>query len=93
MADYRGGYSIEIEIARQREQAFREELRVERREKRQAEVRQTAWGVFARRGVAATSLDRLAWESGLSAGGLRRCYPDKNTLLAAMLIAAADTRI
>src|SRR5579875_2453389 len=56
-----------------------------RHAKRRAEVRQAALALFAERGVAQTSLTRIAAKLERSAGALRALYPDKAALLAEML--------
>ena len=69
-----------------------------RHAKRRAEVRQAALALFAERGVAQTSLTRIAAKLERSAGALRALYPDKAALLAeilqahlAALLEAVDT--
>jgi len=69
-----------------------------RHAKRRAEVRQAALALFAERGVAQTSLTRIASKLERSAGALRALYPDKAALLAeilqahlAALLEAVDT--
>src|SRR5579875_3510839 len=56
-----------------------------RHAKRRAEVRQAALALFAERGVAQTSLTRIAAKLERSAGALRALYADKAALLAEML--------
>src|SRR5579875_3340512 len=56
-----------------------------RHAKRRAEVRQAALALFAERGVAQTSLTRIASKLERSAGALRALYPDKAALLAEIL--------
>ncbi|MBX5453767.1 MAG: TetR family transcriptional regulator, partial [Acidobacteriia bacterium] len=56
-----------------------------RHAKRRAEVRQAALALFAERGVAQTSLTRIASKLERSAGALRMLYPDKAALLAEIL--------
>ena len=65
--------------------ALRKDRLAQARAARQEKVRQAALSLFAARGVAATSLARLAWQMELSPASLRRAYPDKATLLAAIL--------
>src|SRR5579875_2572383 len=56
-----------------------------RHAKRRAEVRQAALALFAERGVAQTSLTRIAAKLERSAGALRALYADKAALLAEIL--------
>jgi len=56
-----------------------------RHAKRRAQARQAALALFAERGVAQTSLARIAWKMELSPAALRTLYPDKAALLAELL--------
>src|SRR5579884_4550170 len=66
-------------------EALRKERLAQARAERQEKVRRAALTLFAARGVAATSLARIAWHMEISPASLRRAYPDKAALLAGIL--------
>src|SRR5579875_247985 len=66
-------------------EALRKDRLAHARAERQQKVRQAALALFAARGVAATSLARIAWHMEISPASLRRAYPDKPALLAGIL--------
>jgi len=66
-------------------EALRKDRLAQARAERQEKVRQAALALFAARGVAQTSLARIAWHMEISPASLRRAYPDKAALLAGIL--------
>src|SRR5579875_3838896 len=66
-------------------EALRKDRLAQARAERQEKVRQAALALFAARGVAATSLARIAWHMEISPASVRRAYPDKPALLAGIL--------
>jgi len=66
-------------------EALRKDRLAQARAERQEKVRRAALALFAARGVAATSLARIAWHMEISPASLRRAYPDKPALLAGIL--------